>query len=402
MIRAIKGNNFSGKSFYLKCFTNYPSPVVQKVNTLTKVLNRDIRRSLYIHPIPEYSFTGVFDTLRDELLRFSNPKEISPLIQEFITSFGIDDLFDQNPFSLSGGEKSMTAVLAFAIMNPKALAIDTTLEQLDNKRRERLLKCLDVLDIPEIIYTDNRLDEIDNSLFQLIPFNPLKESEKEMLPIESIRSELFNPTSNQEGCTLEVHDINFSYGRKRILHNLSFTLEPGNIYHLKGENGSGKSTLSKLLTGVLKPKKSSHLKINGKETKLYKSPGKFVGYSFQQPDEQFFATSIANELQLEKNNKEYRASVLQTFGLSNLVNLHPFDLPISLRKRLAIATTLVEEKAIYILDEPTLYLDNNSVEDLSKIINQITNNGKTVVLVSHSESFISRFDRIKIIQLNKL
>lgn len=400
MVRAIKGPNFSGKSHYLKCLAKYPSIDAETDVFFKKDLERDSRYSIYIGYKPENHFTGVFDTTFDELLRLTPYNKINIHIRELIDKIGFSRLAAQNPYTLSGGEKALLAILSSAILNPKVLAIDTTLEQLDNANKEILLECLNELSIPQIVFSDNRLIEIDRRLYQNYFFSTLNEKLEEVLDFQYIDTSKFKISSLRidKSNALKVDRLSFSYGKREIFKDFSMTIVSGNVYHLKGRNGAGKSTLAKILCGVLKPNNDSSIMLNGQKLNLYKNPGKYVGYSYQMPDDQLFGSSVKEELK-EASSELLKEAMVDIFGLRYVLEQHPFDLPIAMRKRLCLAAMLVNDRPIYIIDEPTLFLDDNNLNNLVEIINILKAQGKIIVLISHSDFFIGKFNGLSKIEL---
>jgi len=400
MIRAIKGSNFSGRSYYLKCLAKYPSVEAQERTFFKTNLERDSRYSIYIGAKPEDYFTGIFDTTFDELLRLTPYNEVNTHIKELIEKIDFLRLANQNPFTLSGGEKTLLAVLASTILNPKVFAIDTTLEQLDNTNKELLLQCLNELSIPQIVFADNRLIEVDAQLYKNDFFPLLDEKLEERLDFQNIDASKFKIDFQQikNNNIIEIDSLSFSYGKRKIFKDFSLTLNSGNVYHLKGRNGAGKSTLAKILCGVLKPNKDLSITLNGQKTNLYKNPGKYVGYSYQMPDDQLFSSSVKEELK-DTSSEALRDIVIKTFGLTGVLEQHPFDIPISLRKRLSLAAMFIKDRPIYIIDEPTLFLDDDNLNNIVQIINQLRSQGKIIVLISHSGYFIGKFSNLLSIEL---
>jgi energy-coupling factor transport system ATP-binding protein len=251
--------------------------------------------------------------------------------------------------------------------------------------------------------TDNRLIELPTGLFKELRFERIEEHYDTFMKFERINSEKLKPHTEESRHRLEISNLSFAYWQNFIFKGLDMTLESGKVYHLRGKNGAGKSTLSKILAGLIKPKPDSGFVYDGKKTKPYSTPGKLVGYTYQQCDDQLFSRTVATELGLTNQNndteRKYIQSLAETFGLQEILSCHPFELPISMRKRLSIAATLAVDRPFYILDEPTLYLDDQNVTELQKAIIKLSELGKGIVLISHSKSFINLFSDIEIIDL---
>lgn len=402
MIRGIVGSNFSGKSYYLKCFSNYPeNNVISALGKLHK-LDRQKSSSIYLNPIPEYSFTGIFDSVKTELFRFNSSLHVEPELKEFMEAIDFQRHYNKSPYDLSGGEKAITTILTSAINSPKVLAIDNTMEQIDSKSKKLLLNCLRELSIPELIFADNRVSELEKNLFESKEFEHIEEPLDYRLRFKNIAASQIQFKTNKCAKSLTVEKLKFSYGSTEVFRNLSFALEGGKIYLLQGPNGSGKSTLAKILTGVIKPEKGSRIRINDQFLNSYRNPGKDIGYSFQQPDQQLFSSTVKQELGIAYGQKlsDYQRSIISCFALEGLLKEHPFDLPLPIRKRLSIAVTLIKDRPVYIFDEPTLYQDDINSDALVEVFKKLVAAGKIVVVITHSQRFIDKLEVSNRIHLN--
>lgn len=389
------GTNFSGRSDYLKSRLIEPD-----------LYNSSNPYGIYIGEIPGDYLSGLAPTVKDEItLHCADAKSmLTANINDFLESISFRNHYSKNPFSLSGGEQSILAIISSLLLNPKRVSIDITLEQLNKSWRTPLFETLHNLnDIDlSISICDNRVSEYENKIFQIISkekYSTQKERTESLFKnicISNNEPDMF-PTSN-----LLINKLNFNYrGSKiRIIENCNYEFEPGIIYHLKGDNGTGKSTLSKLLCGVLKAS-SGNISVGKKEWNTYKYPGKYVGYSFQNPDEQLFSSTVRKELfaDSKKINKQTIDFFIASFGLSETLEMHPAELPFVIRKRLAIAGTLVNERDWYILDEPTIGQDNTNMNEIANLVKLLVKKGKGVILISHSESFIECFDKVHTITL---
>src|SRR5262249_12173282 len=121
-------------------------------------------------------------------------------------------------------------------------------------------------------------------------------------------------TPNRQGM-LSLDGIRFRYrgSSKDVIINASFNLEPGRVYVLEGLNGSGKSTLSKLLAGVLQPT-HGEIRFAGRPSSPWKTPGRIVGYHFQNPDLQIFSTTVEEEIGMSVSNNDHagKTQVVET------------------------------------------------------------------------------------------
>ncbi len=386
----VKGNNFSGRSDYLKSL---------------RLPNKNANSNyLYIGEQPQNHISGIFPTVEQEISFHKKDYKNSSatIIDRLFLEFDFLKHSSKNPFVLSGGEQTILVVLSCLLLTPEILAVDTTFEQLDKKWSEQLLAALkqDFFS-SKIYFSDNRLDEYNITDLPFIhpPYFSVDYKYKFEHPqFEQMKISELGPNN------IEIVDISFSYlSNQPVFENLNFQLESGNIYHLKGANGAGKSTLAKLLTGIIKPNKGKML-INGNDYNAYKFPGSMFGYSFQSPDEQLFSSTVENEI-LKYNKNEAisytsnRELYIRLFGLVNIRKCHPAELPFVMRKRISIASTLAKDKPWYILDEPTLGQDSSFLDFFVKLVNSLVTLGKGVIIISHSEQVINKLN-CKVLTLN--
>lgn len=194
-----------------------------------------------------------------------------------------------------------------------------------------------------------------------------------------------------------------------ILENISLDIFSNEITALIGENGSGKTTITKLMMGILKPLQGDIYVFgtNIKEMSLGQI-GKKVGYLFQNPERQLFATSVYEELAFVMDIKGYDKKyidkevneTLELLNLSPLKNEVPFFLSGGEKQRLALASILVNKPKYLVLDEPTTSLDIKRKEILSNIIDKLKEEKIGTLIVSHDKQFVEKHAN-RIIQLAK-
>lgn len=342
---------------------------------------------MYIGPVAVNFLSALGGTIRREL-QIHGRDQIDGdrwmQISNFFRSIEFGPSFDQNPFAASGGEQVVVAVLSGLLMNPRHLAIDTSLEQLSEKWRHGLLDFALSENFPmtSLHVADNRIaemGEISNAYK-----GPLTGTQN---PIRKITKRPLAQYYSGESGIVKMSDLSFGYTRsKPVLGQTSFSFQPGTIYHLRGKNGAGKSTLAKLLVGVLHPT-GGNIKYKANYVQPYRNPGRIFGYSYQNPDDQFFFTNVRHELRSVRagNQGALRQEVLQEiFGLEGLLDEHPMDLPFTIRKRVSLAAALAQDRPWYIFDEPTLGLDDENVEGLGEIFTELARLGKGILIISHS------------------
>ena len=204
--------------------------------------------------------------------------------------------------------------------------------------------------------------------------------------------------------TFQVKDLRFSYVKGReVLHGLNLALDhrPTAII---GQNGAGKTTLVRVLKGLLKPD-SGEIRYQGEnlETKTVAELASRVGYVFQNPDDQIFKYKVLEEvmfgpLNIGMSPQEAEASAheaLRMVGLDEKAGENPYDLELSDRKMVAIASVLAMNTDVIILDEPTIAQSWNDREKIREIIQAKAAEGKLVIAILHDMDFVaSSFARV--------
>jgi energy-coupling factor transport system ATP-binding protein len=201
---------------------------------------------------------------------------------------------------------------------------------------------------------------------------------------------------------IRFENVTFGYSDHRvILDNLSFHIPKGDFVALIGANGAGKSTISRLTNGLLHPTKG-HVYLNDKDT--LKTPSSMLardcGFLFQNPDRQICANTVKDEIAFSmkaqgwsKDEIEKKVDhVIKTFELDP--DWFPFSRSRGERQRIALASVLVCEPGLLILDEPTTgldYLECIRIMDYVTRLNQ--EKGITVLMVSHDMELVQSYAR---------
>lgn len=204
---------------------------------------------------------------------------------------------------------------------------------------------------------------------------------------------------------ITTENLSFCYeDNNEIIRNIDLTLYSGETTALVGENGAGKTTLGKLLTGILKPS-GGEITIFGDDTgRLSLSDiGQKIGYCFQNPDIQLFASSVEEEicfgLKYRGFSDEYietvKEELLKLFEIDHLRNAFPLNLSRGEKRRVVLAACLALNPSYLILDEPTAGLDADRIIILNNVLDKLSKKGIGILIISHNEDFIqTNSDRI--------
>ena len=201
---------------------------------------------------------------------------------------------------------------------------------------------------------------------------------------------------------IRLENINFSYGDKPALKDVSVTIHKSERIAVLGNNGAGKSTFFLCCNGVLRPQ-NGKIFLNGHEiTKSKKDISTLrqtVGVVFQEPDSQIIAGTVESEvsfgpMNLRLAHDEVADRVTKSIRKMNLEiyrNHAPQYLSGGEKKRVSIADILAMQPDMMLLDEPTASLDPENVEILEHTLDELSHSGITIVVSTHDVDFAYRF-----------
>jgi len=183
---------------------------------------------------------------------------------------------------------------------------------------------------------------------------------------------------------ISLKNLNKKFGNIHAVNNLSFDIKKGTIYGILGPNGSGKSTTLGIILNVVNKTSGEFSWFNGKISTHQAL--KKVGAIIERPNFYPYMTAIQN-LQLVCKIKEIPTTKieekLKTVNLFERRNSKFRTFSLGMKQRLAIASALLNDPEILILDEPTNGLDPQGIHEIRQIIKDIATNGTTILLASH-------------------
>jgi len=183
---------------------------------------------------------------------------------------------------------------------------------------------------------------------------------------------------------LSINNLNKKFGAIHAVNNLSFNIQKGNVYGILGPNGSGKSTTLGIILNVVNKTSGSFSWFDG--TISTHQALKKVGAIIERPNFYPYMTAIQN-LELVCKIKEIPShkieEKLKTVNLFERRNSKFRTFSLGMKQRLAIASALLNDPEILILDEPTNGLDPQGIHEIRQIIKNIAANGTTILLASH-------------------
>jgi cobalt/nickel transport system ATP-binding protein len=214
--------------------------------------------------------------------------------------------------------------------------------------------------------------------------------------------------------TFEVQDVSFSYESIPAIRGLTFRIEEGDRIALLGANGSGKSTLLRILDALYFPSAGSVVFKGDDLTQERLQQDEFflnfrrcVALVFQNPDAQLFNPTVFDEiaygpLQMQWNKEEVLRRVnemLNFMSISHLKDRPPYRLSGGEKKRVALASVLVLDPEVLLLDEPTATLDPKSQSQVVDLIQQWKGTAKTVITATHQLEIVEDIaDRVLVLE----
>lgn len=220
-----------------------------------------------------------------------------------------------------------------------------------------------------------RLDSCSSKLEYWYDNNNSQQDKRESLPI------------------LELHDVSFGYEKSRpVLHKLNILIHKGEMVCIAGRNGAGKSTVSKLICGFYKPTSGSIL-MNGRDIAkdTIKERAERIGFVMQNPNHMISKTLLYDEVALglklrgvsEEIIREQVHHVLKICGLYAFRSWPISALSYGQKKRVTIASIMILEPEVIILDEPTAAQDYRHYNEMMEFLLTLREQGMTVIMITH-------------------
>ncbi|KZE33981.1 ABC transporter ATP-binding protein [Microbacterium sp. T32] len=211
---------------------------------------------------------------------------------------------------------------------------------------------------------------------------------------------------------LRVRGLGAKRGGATILHDVDLEVAAGEFVAVVGRNGAGKTTLVQAIAGVRRPPRGT-VRIDGLDMRRLSARelSRHVGFVFQNPEHQFIATTVDDELAhgLRRSRvpeAEIRSRVdemLARFGLADRADAHPFLLSGGQKRRLSVGTALIGGARLLVLDEPTYGQDRARAEEMLAMLDDLRASGTTIVVVTHDLQLVAEHaDRVIVMDAGRL
>ncbi|WP_125130213.1 ABC transporter ATP-binding protein [Microbacterium sp. 10M-3C3] len=204
------------------------------------------------------------------------------------------------------------------------------------------------------------------------------------------------------GAVVRVRGLTVARGRGRmrrtVLSDVDLDVPRGAFVAIVGRNGAGKSTLAQAIAGVQRPPRGT-VHVGGVDVSRAdpRTLARTVGFVFQNPEHQFLATSVREELAHGLRMQRLPAAdiaartdeLLDRFGLADHADRHPFTLSGGQKRRLSVGTALVAGAPVLVLDEPTFGQDRARADELLDLLEELRRAGTTIVVVTHDMQLVA-------------
>ena len=375
-------------------------------------------------------------------------EELFQRVDEVAETVDVKFLLDHAPTELSGGQKQRVSMAGVMIDDVDILLFDEPLANLDPATGKRAIDLIDKISKTTgktVLIIEHRLEDAlyrDVDRIVVVGEGEIMADMKpdellctDVLEKEGIREPLYITALKHAGCTvkpetmpqhiesmelapyrervqgwfqkaelpperqrtesmLEVEGVSFSYvPGKKVLQDINFRIEKGEMVSIVGKNGAGKSTLSNLICGFITPN-SGKILLEGEDISglSIKERGEVIGLVMQNPNQMISKPMIFDEVALglavrgvpEEEIKERVHETLKICGLYPFRNWPVSALSFGQKKRVTIASILVMNPRVLILDEPTAGQDFRHYTEIMEFLKDINERlGITIIMITH-------------------
>lgn len=377
-----------------------------------------------------------------------NVEEMHQKVDEAAEIVNVKSFLKSNPGALSGGQKQRVSLAGILVDNVDILLFDEPLANLDPAAGKKIISLIDEINNDKektVIIIEHRLEDvlykkIDRIIVVengeiAIDTTPNKLLCTNLLPSKGIREPLYIAALKHAGCTikeedkpesietmnlepyknqlknwftqiqlpeipkneetvLELKNINFGYNKdSSTIRNINFSIKKGEMVSIVGTNGAGKSTIASIICGF-NLQNSGEIYLNGQEITDYsiKQRGEKIGYVMQNQNQMICKSMIYDEVALglavrkvpKDEIKEKVNKALKICGMYPFRNWPISAISFGQKKRVTIASILVMNPDIIILDEPTAGQDYAHYTEIMEFLRKLNRElGITIIMITH-------------------
>lgn len=384
-------------------------------------------------------------------------EEMQEKVAHWAKRLDLTEFLDNRPQDLSGGQKQRVSLAGVLIDESPILLFDEPLANLDPKSGQETIDLIDRIHHEEkatTIIIEHRLEDvlyrhvdkvvlvndgqilfdghpdellrtellIQNGIREPLYVTALKDLGVDVTSMEHLSDlsqiDLTNiavtaPSSFQEEAPqdklLTVEQLHFAYQENRpILKNINFEINQGERIAIVGKNGAGKSTLAKAICQFITPEGDIRYRGQSIMTDSIKERAEKIGYVLQNPNQMISQTMIFDEVALGLrlrgvDEQDVEKRVLETLKVCGLYEFRKWPisaLSFGQKKRVTIASVLVMNPEIILLDEPTAGQDKRNYTEIMNFLNQLNKAGHTIIMITHDMQLMLEYSDRSIVVSN--
>lgn len=384
-------------------------------------------------------------------------EEMQEKVAHWAKRLDLTEFLENRPQDLSGGQKQRVSLAGVLIDESPILLFDEPLANLDPKSGQETIDLIDRIHHEEkatTIIIEHRLEDvlyrhvdkvvlvndgqilfdghpdellrtellIQNGIREPLYVTALKDLGVDVTLMEHLSDlsqvDLTNiavtaPSSFQEEAPqdklLTVEQLHFAYQENRpILKNINFEINQGERIAIVGKNGAGKSTLAKAICQFITPEGDIRYRGQSIMTDSIKERAEKIGYVLQNPNQMISQTMIFDEVALGLrlrgvDEQDVEERVLETLKVCGLYEFRKWPisaLSFGQKKRVTIASVLVMNPEIILLDEPTAGQDKRNYTEIMNFLNQLNKAGHTIIMITHDMQLMLEYSDRSIVVSN--
>ncbi|MBA2291710.1 MAG: ABC transporter ATP-binding protein [Gemmatimonadales bacterium] len=402
----------------------------------------------YLAPSPQLQLSGIAPTVRAELAVGPmnlglGRQEILSRVDDALGRFDLAALADRAPSTLSGGETQRVVIAALAVAAPRTWLLDEPFSALDHGTRrmvQRILRSLADDGATVVVASEDAeamypladrvvvlahgravLDGVPHELLAGDAMHAHGAGTTDTAALAAaaglpapraitppaLLAQIDTVATDHRAApaavvvdsspVFELREVDFGYsGTSDVLRAATMTVHRGDACGLFGANGAGKSTLLRLAMALEHPRHGSVIVLD--QPTVGRHPEDLaprVAMLSQQPERQLFATTVKQECRFTAEHAGWDAAridarvdaTLHQLGLLDMGDRHPGDLPLPVRRLVALAALLVAEPELLLLDEPTAGLDDASRRRVVDMVLDRRERGVSTLVVTHDPNF---------------
>jgi energy-coupling factor transport system ATP-binding protein len=431
------GPSGCGKSTLLQVLGGLVPQVIEIPMKAEEITVPDSRGYVFQDPDTQFCMPYVDEELAFVLENRAVERErMLPRMQEALARVGLDSgKLDVPVDSLSQGMKQRLALASVLLLEPEVIFLDEPSALLDPEGRKRMWQAVwDAAEGRTLVVVEHRIEEIADRMDRIILFGPegsiigdgspewiFRTFQREMQQygiwypgvweefsrsLENRQEEFAGKKPTNPAPLLALRGYTGYRGDRPLIHVKELNVYPGDFIAVTGVNGAGKSTFLLSLMGLLRF--SGQYSLCGasmeetagegrKRKKKRRPPSDRIGYVFQNPEFQFVAETVFEEVQFSlkaegmaeaAETKAKARRFLRSFHLAGLEHRHPYQLSMGQKRRLSMAAAVVCGQPILLLDEPTFSQDARNTFAILEYCLKMKAQGTAIVMVTHEEEIV--------------